>query len=73
MGSRGLSYARGYTRSMEKELTYTEYGYRGAVELSNALSKISQLERNVAELQEQLQNSYKRIAELQNKNFDIVS
>tara|TARA_B100000287_G_scaffold263717_2_gene248168 strand:+ start:8479 stop:8673 length:195 start_codon:yes stop_codon:yes gene_type:complete len=64
---------------MEKELTYTEYGYRGATELSNALSKISQLERNVAELQEQLQNSYKRIAELSNENknsnnnFDIVS
>lgn len=64
---------------MEKELTYTEYGYRGAAELSSALSKISQLERNVAELQEQLQNSYKRIAELSNEsknsnnNFDIVS
>ncbi len=55
-----------------KELSYTEYGYRGATELSRALSQIKQLESNVAELQEQLQNSYKRIAELTEEKAAVV-
>jgi predicted nuclease with TOPRIM domain len=43
---------------------YTEYGYRGVEEVKNLKLENSILKENVKDLQEQLQNAYKRNKEL---------
>ena len=52
---------------------YTEYGYRGVEEVKNLKLENSILKENVRDLQEQLQNAYKRNKELielvENKRF----
>ena len=52
---------------------YTEYGYRGGEEVKNLKLENSILKENVKDLQEQLQNAYKRNKELielvEKKNF----
>ena len=52
---------------------YTEYGYRGVEEVKNLKLENSILKENVKDLQEQLQNAYKRNKELielvENKRF----
>ena len=43
---------------------YTEYGYRGSEEVKNLKLENNILRENVRDLQEQLQNAYKRNKEL---------
>ena len=56
-----------------ENINYTEYGYRGAEEVKNLKLENSILKENVKDLQEQLQNAYKRNKELielvENKRF----
>ena len=47
-----------------ENVNYTEYGYRGVEEVKNLKLENSILKENVKDLQEQLQNAYKRNKEL---------
>ena len=49
---------------MNKNMTYTEYGYRGLEELQLLKQKNQILSQNVYDLQKQLQEAHKRIMEL---------
>ena len=49
---------------MNKNMTYTEYGYRGLEELQQLKQKNQILSANVYDLQKQLQEAHKRIKEL---------
>ena len=50
--------------SSTKNMTYTEYGYRGLEELQLLKQKNQILSANVYDLQKQLQEAHKRIKEL---------
>ena len=49
---------------MNKNMDYTEYGYRGLEELQLLKQKNQILSQNVYDLQKQLQEAHKRIKEL---------
>ena len=49
---------------MNKNMAYTEYGYRGLVELNQLKQKNQILSANVYDLQKQLREAHKRIKEL---------
>ena len=49
---------------MNKNMTYTEYGYRGLEELKQLKQKNKILSQNVYDLQKQLREAHKRIMEL---------
>jgi len=49
---------------MNKNMTYTEYGYRGLEELQQLKQKNQILSQNVYDLQKQLREAHKRIMEL---------